>query len=296
MAERRKAVHSPRLRMARRAGRGLPVGAQRAAAGRSTGCLTPDGLARGVPVRGLCCRSVSAWTCARKHGSCTGARVPAPPGPGSPPPGSPAWLTVIQVTPEDGTFHHDANTAALTRRLALDTQLEMGSWVLALPAACLPTSRGKPAGSSAASPNADTSSASVWSSASVTSSILIVKGRLGRPAAEPRGGVRCPGKYRAGYPAHRPVGLARRRRRQPVYRDLRPCGAVSAAATLRRSDTEVPRQVLRCAVRRVRWSAFIWSSGISLRIWADQRVAPERCPVDVPRRSAAGSPQVRTYR
>ena len=53
---------------------------------------------------------------------------------GSPPPGSPAWLTVIQVTPEDGTFHHDANTAALTRRLALDTQLEMGSWVLALPA------------------------------------------------------------------------------------------------------------------------------------------------------------------
>src|SRR5262249_53193849 len=40
----------------------------------------------------------------------------------------------IQVTPVEGTFHHDPSTAALTRRLALDLQRETGGWVLALPA------------------------------------------------------------------------------------------------------------------------------------------------------------------
>ena len=47
---------------------------------------------------------------------------------------TPAWLTVIQVTPVDGPFHRDASAAALTRRLALDVQRETGGWVLALPA------------------------------------------------------------------------------------------------------------------------------------------------------------------
>lgn len=48
-----------------------------------------------------------------------------------------AWLTVIQVTPGEGTAlrdaSRDASTAELTRQLALDAQRETGNWVLALP-------------------------------------------------------------------------------------------------------------------------------------------------------------------
>ena len=47
------------------------------------------------------------------------------------------WLTVVQVTPEEGLFRRDAGTAEVTRRLALDVQRETHGWVLALPA--LPT-------------------------------------------------------------------------------------------------------------------------------------------------------------